>query len=132
MRSEPAPLTACGSCRRRGRTERAHRGLQNARTRFAQLPQRVLVSLFSEERKTRTPSAHGLNHPQILRRSPFLRQWRMPDNKEARSSVVRSMGYRKAPEAIEWLCRVFGFERHAVYPGPNGTIGHGSSRWAAA
>jgi uncharacterized glyoxalase superfamily protein PhnB len=48
----------------------------------------------------------------------------MPDNKDARSSVVCGMSYRKAPEAIEWLCRVFGFERHAVYPGPNGTIAH--------
>lgn len=31
------------------------------------------------------------------------------------------MQYRNAAEAIEWLCRVFGFTRHAVYPGPNGT-----------
>lgn len=34
------------------------------------------------------------------------------------------MQYRNAPEAIEWLCRVFGFERHAVYPGPGNTIMH--------
>jgi uncharacterized glyoxalase superfamily protein PhnB len=34
------------------------------------------------------------------------------------------MRYRNAPEAIEWLCRVFGFEKHAVYPGPNNTIMH--------
>jgi len=34
------------------------------------------------------------------------------------------MTYRKAPEAIEWLCRVFGFEKHAVYPGPDNTIMH--------
>jgi uncharacterized glyoxalase superfamily protein PhnB len=26
--------------------------------------------------------------------------------------------------AIEWLSNVLGFERHAVYPGPDGTIGH--------
>lgn len=38
------------------------------------------------------------------------------------SSVTVSMNYRNAPEAIEWLCRVFGFERHAIYPGPNNTI----------
>jgi uncharacterized glyoxalase superfamily protein PhnB len=25
------------------------------------------------------------------------------------------MRYRNAPAAIEWLCRVFGFEKHAVY-----------------
>jgi len=32
--------------------------------------------------------------------------------------------YRNAPAAIEWLCTVFGFERHAVYEGENGTIAH--------
>jgi uncharacterized glyoxalase superfamily protein PhnB len=40
------------------------------------------------------------------------------------SSVTVSMAYRNAPEAIEWLCRVFGFSKHAVYPGPNNTILH--------
>jgi uncharacterized glyoxalase superfamily protein PhnB len=34
------------------------------------------------------------------------------------------MAYRNAPAAIEWLCRVFGFEKHAVYPGPDNTIMH--------
>jgi uncharacterized glyoxalase superfamily protein PhnB len=34
------------------------------------------------------------------------------------------MSYRDAPAAIEWLCRVFGFHKHAVYPGPDGTIMH--------
>src|SRR5580698_9456380 len=41
-----------------------------------------------------------------------------------RTSVVPGMSYRNAPEAIEWLCRVFGFEKHAVYPGPDNTIMH--------
>ena len=34
------------------------------------------------------------------------------------------MAYCNAPEAIDWLCRVFGFEKHAVYPGPNNTVLH--------
>ena len=34
------------------------------------------------------------------------------------------MSYRNAPEAIEWLCRVFGFEKHAVHGGPGNTIIH--------
>jgi uncharacterized glyoxalase superfamily protein PhnB len=34
------------------------------------------------------------------------------------------MTYRKASEAIDWLCRVFGFQKHAVYPGPDGVIMH--------
>jgi uncharacterized glyoxalase superfamily protein PhnB len=32
--------------------------------------------------------------------------------------------YRNAPAAIDWLCQVLGFARHAVYPGPDNTIGH--------
>lgn len=48
----------------------------------------------------------------------------MPDNTPTGSSVVPGMTYRNAPEAIEWLCRVFGFAKHAVYPGPNSTIAH--------
>src|ERR1700723_2142205 len=42
----------------------------------------------------------------------------------SKSTVISSMRYRDAPAAINWLCQVFGFERKAVYPGPNGTIGH--------
>ena len=34
------------------------------------------------------------------------------------------MHYQNAPEAIEWLCRVFGFKKHAVYAGPGNTIMH--------
>ena len=49
----------------------------------------------------------------------------MPENKQSRSSVIcGGHRYRNAPEMIEWLCRVLGFERHAVYAGPNGTIAH--------
>jgi len=48
----------------------------------------------------------------------------MPDKALTRSSVTTFMNYRNAPQAIEWLCRVFGFEKHAVYEGPNNTIMH--------
>jgi uncharacterized glyoxalase superfamily protein PhnB len=40
------------------------------------------------------------------------------------STIMPSARYRNAPAAIEWLCSVIGFTRHAVYPGPNDTIGH--------
>jgi len=40
------------------------------------------------------------------------------------STVIPALRYRDAPAAIEWLCRAFGFEKHAVYPGPDNTIGH--------
>jgi uncharacterized glyoxalase superfamily protein PhnB len=49
----------------------------------------------------------------------------MGENQRTRSSVIcGGHRYRNAPEMIEWLCHVFGFERHAVYAGPNGTIAH--------
>jgi uncharacterized glyoxalase superfamily protein PhnB len=39
-------------------------------------------------------------------------------------TVIPAMQYRDAPAAIEWLCNAFGFERHLVVPGENGTIAH--------
>jgi len=44
------------------------------------------------------------------------------------STIMPAMRYREANAAMEWLCKVFGFERHAVYPGPNGTVGHAELR----
>ena len=44
--------------------------------------------------------------------------------KNTRSTIIPGMGYRDAAAAIEWLCNVFGFEKHAVYPGEGGTIMH--------
>lgn len=46
----------------------------------------------------------------------------MSEHSPTRTSVTTSMNYRNAPEAIEWLCCVFGFEKHAVFPGPNNTL----------
>ena len=43
---------------------------------------------------------------------------------ELRSTIMPTMRYSDAPGAIEWLVKVLGFARHAVYEGPNGTIGH--------
>ncbi len=34
------------------------------------------------------------------------------------------MRYKDAPTAIEWLCTAFGFEKHLIVPGENGTITH--------
>jgi uncharacterized glyoxalase superfamily protein PhnB len=39
-------------------------------------------------------------------------------------AVIPALRYRNAPAAIEWLCDVIGFTRHAVFEGENGTIGH--------
>lgn len=40
------------------------------------------------------------------------------------STVIPALRYKDAKAAIDWLSKVFGFERHAVYPGPNNTVGH--------
>ncbi len=40
------------------------------------------------------------------------------------STVMPTLRYRNAPAAIEWLCSVIGFIKHAVYLGPNDTIAH--------
>ena len=44
--------------------------------------------------------------------------------KGTRATVIPAMRYRDAPAAIEWLCEAFGFERHLIVPGENGTIAH--------
>jgi uncharacterized glyoxalase superfamily protein PhnB len=49
----------------------------------------------------------------------------MPGNAKNRvSTVIPAMRYRDANAAIEWLCKAFGFERHLVVPGENGTVAH--------
>lgn len=40
------------------------------------------------------------------------------------STIMPALRYKDAPAAIDWLCQVFGFARHAVYASPDGSIGH--------
>ena len=35
--------------------------------------------------------------------------------KKTVASVIPSLRYRNAPAMIDWLCKAFGFEKHAVY-----------------
>lgn len=46
------------------------------------------------------------------------------DNEHTRSTVMPALRYRDANAAIDWLCQVIGFSKHATYPGPNNTVGH--------
>ncbi len=48
----------------------------------------------------------------------------MTDVVTSPSTIMPALRYRDAHAAIDWLCRVFGFEKHAVYPGPDNSIGH--------
>jgi uncharacterized glyoxalase superfamily protein PhnB len=43
---------------------------------------------------------------------------------ESRSTIIPAHRYRNAPAAIDWLCNVLGFTRHAVYANKNGGIDH--------
>jgi uncharacterized glyoxalase superfamily protein PhnB len=49
--------------------------------------------------------------------------------KDTTATVIPTLRYRDAPAAIEWLCRAFGFERHLVVPGDDGTIAHAQLRF---
>lgn len=42
----------------------------------------------------------------------------------AKATIIPTLRYHDAPAAIDWLCRAFGFERHLVVPGDNGTVAH--------
>lgn len=44
------------------------------------------------------------------------------------STIIPCLRYRDAAAAIEWLCQVFGFEKHAVYTNEDGTIAHAELR----
>lgn len=44
--------------------------------------------------------------------------------KQKGSVVIPTIQYKDAPQAIEWLCNAFGFEKHLVVPGENETIAH--------
>ena len=41
-----------------------------------------------------------------------------------KSSAIPCLRYRDAPAAIDWLRRVFGFEKHLVVPDTDGGIAH--------
>jgi len=44
--------------------------------------------------------------------------------KQTPATIIPTMRYRDAGAAIEWLCRAFGFEKHLVVPGEDGSVAH--------
>src|SRR4051812_12996333 len=44
--------------------------------------------------------------------------------RDCKSTVIPGMRYRDCLAAIEWLCRVFGFEKQAVYMGEDDQVMH--------
>ncbi len=88
---------------------------------------------YSRRSRSRTKTSEGQSKTPVERRGGSRRrsarqlsnppEWEYDRN--STSPQFRALcghRYRNAPRMIEWLCRVFGFERHAVYPGPNETI----------
>jgi len=48
----------------------------------------------------------------------------MPQSYRTPSDIHPSLTYDDAAGAIEWLCRVFGFTKRLVVPGPNNRVEH--------
>ena len=44
--------------------------------------------------------------------------------KTTTATVIPTLRYNDAAAAIEWLCEAFGFEKHLVVPGEDGSIAH--------
>ena len=54
---------------------------------------------------------------------------RMSDQAATRgSTLMPSLRYKDANAAIAWLETVFGFVRHAYFPGPDNTVGQAELR----
>jgi uncharacterized glyoxalase superfamily protein PhnB len=47
------------------------------------------------------------------------------------STVIPCLRYRDAPRMIDWLCATFGFEKHMIVPGEDGSIVHSQLRLGA-
>lgn len=44
--------------------------------------------------------------------------------KNCKSTVIPGLRYRNAMAMIDWLCRVFGFEKQVVFATPDGVVMH--------
>ncbi len=50
------------------------------------------------------------------------------ETQSGKPNIFPGLRYSDAPGAIAWLERAFGFEKHFVVPGPDGTIAHAQLR----
>ena len=55
----------------------------------------------------------------------------MSETRKSGSTVVPSVRYKDAHAAIAWLVDVLGFDKHAVYEGPDGTVAHAQLTFGA-
>lgn len=47
-----------------------------------------------------------------------------PNAKRTTATIIPTLRYADAHRAIDWLCTAFGFERHLVVPGDDGSVAH--------
>jgi len=52
----------------------------------------------------------------------------MPGSEMSGSTLIPSLRYHDANAAIAWLEQAFGFQPHAIYPGPDNTVQHAELR----
>jgi uncharacterized glyoxalase superfamily protein PhnB len=55
----------------------------------------------------------------------------MSTNAPVSPNIFPALRYQNGPGAVEWLSRAFGFEKHMVVPGPEGTIAHAQMSFGA-
>ncbi len=55
----------------------------------------------------------------------------MAKTTDGAANIYPCLRYADAGAAIAWLERVFGFVRHVVYDGPDGSVGHGEMSFGA-
>ncbi len=53
-------------------------------------------------------------------------------NQKMSSIIIPTLCYKKAPEAIEFLCKAFGFTKHVVHQEEDGTIPHAQLKFGNA
>ena len=51
------------------------------------------------------------------------------DTQESASQFYPFLRYADARTAVDWLCDAFGFERHVVFDGPDGSLVHAELRF---
>ena len=54
------------------------------------------------------------------------------DTRQEGICIIPCLQYRDARAAIDWLGRAFGFEKHALHEGPDGTVAHAEIRLGSA
>lgn len=51
------------------------------------------------------------------------------DTQESASTFCPFLRYADARTAVDWLCDAFGFERHVIFDGPDGSLVHAELRF---